>query len=370
MGNFVIFFAVAIIVFFLIHCYLYWQIAAGLALSGAARTALKIVFFFLAASFFAGEAAARWSDALWAKAFYVIGTTWFGIMGIALTCLGTAHLLRLFRFFSRHGLTVFALAMTASITIFSLWNVSRGPVTKTIQLYSAKVPAANSGFSIIQLSDLHLNLCKSPRWLEKIVQEVNSHKPDIIVITGDLLDADVRKNRRFYAELQNLHSKYGIYAVSGNHEMYSGINAFYATASELHIRILDNTYVFIAGFVKLAGIDWRLGQAVMEDREKLRDKLLLSPQEKSYTVLLSHLPDVFVKSAPQGIDLQLSGHTHAGQIPPMDAIVRIKYTYPYGLYQQKNSYLYTTSGTDVWGPAMRFLSRAEIVKIVLNRAEQ
>jgi len=119
--------------------------------------------------------------------------------------------------------------------------------------------------------------------------------------------------------------------------------------------------------IELVGIDDKTDKRFSGIGSDLK-LALKNCDSKKLIVLLSHQPDIFDEAEKSGVVLQLSGHTHAGQIPPMDLIVLFAFKYPYGLYQKKSSYLYTTSGTGIWGPPMRFFSRCEIVKIILEPA--
>ena len=227
------------------------------------------------------------------------------------------------------------------------------------------LPEKFSGFTIVQLSDIHLNLLRSEKWLSQIVDKTNNLKPDIIVITGDLIDSELGEVKRFSSILKNLKSKYGVYAVAGNHEFYARYEKFLALAKESNIIILKNEKVTVAGAIELAGIDDETGKRFSQSGSNL-EKVLKDCDFRKPVILLSHQPDVFDEAVKFGVDLQLSGHTHAGQIPPMDLIVQFYFKYPYGLYRKNSSYIYTTSGTGTWGPPMRLFTRDEIVKIILK----
>ena len=169
----------------------------------------------------------------------------------------------------------------------------------------------------------------------------------------------------FCDTLKKLKSRHGVFAVTGNHEFYAGINMFMDVAKNSNITVLRNEKITIADSIELAGIDDKAGTRFSEVGSDLK----LALKNIDFTkpvILLSHRPDIFNEAEKSGVDLQLSGHLHAGQIPPMDLIVMLAFKYPYGLYRKNGSYLYTTSGTGIWGPPMRLFSRCEIVKIVLE----
>jgi len=241
-------------------------------------------------------------------------------------------------------------------------------VLKEIRIPLAKLPPELDGFTLVQLSDLHIDLSKSSSWLDNLVARTNRLNPDLIVITGDLIDTDICRLDGICAILRKLKARYGVYAVTGNHEFYAGIPLFLKTAAAAHLTVLRNAGVSIAGAIELAGID---------DAHEAERFEHISPQEslaaafsridfRKPLILLSHQPDVFDLARGMGADLQLSGHTHAGQIPPMDLLVRILFEYPFGRYQRGAAFLYTTCGTGFWGPPMRLFSKSEIVKVVLK----
>ena len=191
--------------------------------------------------------------------------------------------------------------------------------------------------------------------------------PDLIVITGDLIDTDICRLDGFCEILRGLKAKYGVYAVTGNHEYYTGIPLFMKIAANSNIEVLRNTNVLIAGVIELAGIDDAHEAEQFENispKENLESALPKVDFRKP-VILLSHQPDVFDLARDMGVSLQLSGHTHAGQLPPFDLLVQILFEYPFGLYKRGTSYLYTSCGAGFWGPPMRLFTKSEIVKFIL-----
>ena len=336
-------------------------------LSAGIRSWLRILFLLLGMSFFLGEFLTRRFATVWVKPVVYIGTIWFGTIFIALTIFFIIDILRLcfhsqsFRYYS----TIVGLVALCIMSIYSVYNGTRRPVVKPVQIKIQKLSDDLNGFRIVQLSDLHLNFMKSKRWLEGVVEKTNELKPDLIVITGDLVDADLCKFREFCVVLKQLNAKYGVFAVTGNHEYYAGIDMFSEIARDSNITVLRNQKTTIADVIELVGIDDKAGKSFSETGPDLT-KAMRDCDLTKLVILLSHQPDVFDKAVDLGVDLQLSGHTHAGQILPIDLIVMCYFKYPYGLYHKNSSYIYTTSGTGTWGPPMRFSSRSEIVKIILT----
>jgi len=368
--HFVVFLSIFLSVYFGMHYFVFTRIAGGLALSGAARTALKVLFFAAGLTLILTEFLTHRGAAGWLKPFAEFGYIWLGVLSIALSLFLVTEILRIF-FQSpafRYNSTVIALVLLAASSTYSLINVAAGPVLRELKIKTDKLPAGTNSFTIVQLSDLHVDMLTTPAWLEGIVSRTNALEPDVVVITGDLIDSNICDNPLLCASLRDLKTRYGVYAVSGNHEYYTGMEKFYNTARGGNFTIIDGRKV-MAGAVELVGISDLASARAVKAESDIKSALGSAPAAgpAMFSVLLSHRPDTFDAAAKLGIDLQLSGHVHAGQIPPMDLIVMLAYKYPYGFYRQGNSYAYTTSGTGIWGPPMRLFSRSEIVKIVLER---
>jgi len=351
-----------------IHYYVYSRIAGGLMLSAAACLYLRTFFLAAAFSFLLSEFLSRYIDYFWIKPLIYFGSLWLGILSISVTVFLITDIIRIF-FHSqnlRYYLTLISLASILVLSAVSVLNALRSPLIKELEIKSRKLPQELSGFTIVQLSDTHLYFVSSEKQFEKIVRQTNGINADIIVITGDLVDSDISRQVKLYALLKEFKSKYGVYAVTGNHENYSGIDKFIKLTNDSGITVLRNEHRVVADSIELAGIDDTHDQRNFDVVDNIKSALKNCDFKKP-VILLSHQPDVFDEAVKMGVDLQLSGHTHAGQIPPMDIITMFYFKYPYGLYRKNSSYLYTTSGTGIWGPPMRLFSRSEIVKITLKK---
>lgn len=349
-------------VYFGMNYYVYNRIVNGLMLFGKVRQYLKIFFLIAGLSFILGQLL---SQKLPVYPLLYLGAFWLGIISISFTIFILKDILGLFLPNQTKFLTLFALFAIFLISVFSVSNAAQEAKIKEIEIKIRKLPLKLSGFSVVQLSDLHLGRLTAKTWLESIVNKTNKLKPDLIAITGDLADEDIRKFDGFCEILQQLKAKYGIFAVTGNHEFYLEIDKFLEIAQELNITVLRNEKITLANTIELVGIDDNTGRRF----SKVGSDLQLATRNCDFqkpVILLSHQSDIFDEAVKFGIDLQLSGHNHAGQIPPLDLLRNIFFKYPYGLYQKNSSYLYTTAGTGTWGPPMRFLSRSEIIKITLK----
>ncbi|MCK4533247.1 metallophosphoesterase [bacterium] len=344
-----------------IHYYVCLRIISGLTLTPLAGTYLRLFFLFAALSFVLGKLLSRYFSV---GPLVYFSSVWMGVIAIAFSLFLLKDIAGLF--FIRHNkfLTIITLILVFFISVFSLYNAAGEVKIKEIRIPTKKLPSVKSEFSIVQLSDLHLNSLTSIQWLQSIIDKTNKLNPDLIVITGDLIDQGIHNFENLYQPLKRLKSKYGVIAITGNHEFYAGVNHFLEIAKQSNILVLRNEKISLADTVEIIGIDDETSRRFSEKGPNLKQAMKDCDLNKP-VILLSHQPKYFREAVKSGIDLQLSGHTHAGQIPPMDLIVWLVFKYPWGLYQFKNSYIYTTCGTGTWGPPMRLFSRSEIVKITL-----
>lgn len=354
--------AVFATVYFWMGHFIYSRLAAGLFEEGArAALILRVVLFLCSMTFFLGMFYRAWSPLFILLRF---GNVWLGLSAIAVTVL----LLKLpldfaFPDFIR-PITFGAVALIIGVSAYSLYNVTQPLRVWKMNLKSDKLPIGSQGIKLVQISDLHLSRLKSPEWLQEVISVVNSLEPDVIVITGDMIDDNMEGLKDFVPVMKGFRSKHGVFAVAGNHDHYVGIHNMLEFEKAGGVRILNNEMVNIAGTINLLGVD-------DEDPEIISHYTpFLEKTAKTATfpvVLLKHRPTWFDEAEHAGVFLQLSGHTHAGQIPPLDLIVRLGFAYPYGLYKRGASYIYTTCGTGTWGPPMRLFSHSEVVVITISR---
>jgi predicted MPP superfamily phosphohydrolase len=252
---------------------------------------------------------------------------------------------------------------------YSLYNASRVPVVREVTIPLKKLPEEMSGFTIVQVSDVHLGDLVSPSWFEKTVEKINSLNPHLIVITGDLIDKGIGDGNRFLDSLKKLDARFGKFAVTGNHEYYNNrLHIFLDIAKKAGIQVLRNNSVTINGGIQLVGMNnWIAGRYDEDDYPPSMNLAMRHVDKRKPVIMLYHSPEMFEPGIERGVDLQLSGHTHAGQIPPLNLISYLREDYFYGLYREGESYIYVTSGTGLYSTPMRLFSRNEIARITLTR---
>ena len=266
------------------------------------------------------------------------------------------------------ALGVAALALGAGA--FALVSCLRGPEVKRIDVALPDWPEALDGFRIVQISDIHIGPLLDRRFARWLVERCNGLEPDVVAITGDLVDGPVHHLAEEVAPFKELSARHGVYFVTGNHDHYSDARSWVPEVASLGIRVLRNERVTIeergAAF-ELAGVDDHQGTFEPGWREDL-DRALEGCPPEAPVVLLAHDPRTFKKASARGVALQLSGHTHGGQIWPFRYFVYLATRWVSGLYREGRSQLYVSRGTGFWGPPMRLFAPAEITELVLSRA--
>ncbi|MCK4763878.1 MAG: metallophosphoesterase [Candidatus Aminicenantes bacterium] len=360
--TFVLFILIACSIYFLMHYVVFKVLVKNLTLPARWTKGVKLFFLFSGLSF---PAAMFLSRGLKFHLLNHYAFIWLGVIAISFFfSLVSWPVFKIFPGKSRPAATA-ALILISIISAYSLFNGSRLPAVKKINLSLKNLPREMDGFSIVQLSDLHIESYKSKKVLAHIVAATNALKPGLIVITGDLIEGNILEDSFLVEQLRKLKAVHGVLAVTGNHEFFAGIDNFMALGEKTGITILRNRMIKVADVLQIVGID--------DDEAKRSvhtgldpETLLKACDPQKPVILLYHRPSGFDDAVAKGVDLQLSGHTHAGQIPPMDLLVQLVYKYPAGLYKKKEAYIYTSPGTGYWGPPMRFLNRAEITHIVLK----
>lgn len=245
-----------------------------------------------------------------------------------------------------------------------------GPVpVKRVRIALPRWPASLSPYTIAQISDLHVGPTLGRRFVLGVVEKIERMKPDLIVITGDLADGSVKELASDLDPLSRLRARDGVYFVTGNHEYYSGVDAWVAFLRARGIRVLRNERVSIgeAGGFDLAGVEDFHAHGPDPEHHPDLPRALAGRDPGRPLILLAHQPRAVVEASSLGVDLQISGHTHGGQIFPFHLIVNLTQPFLAGLHQLGRAHIYVSRGTGEWGPPMRLLAPREITRIELIR---
>lgn len=259
--------------------------------------------------------------------------------------------------------------LALGVTLVGFINARRLARVVKVEVPIAGLPAALHGYSIAQISDIHVGPTIKRGYIEGIVARVNGLEADAIVITGDLVDGSVSRLRPHTAPLARFQARDGVFVVTGNHEYYSGADAWIAELRRLGLTVLLNEHV----------VRERGGHAVMLAGVTDYAAHLFNPAHRSdpvaagrgassnvkVKILLAHQPRSAPAAAAAGFDLQLSGHTHGGQFFPWSLFVPLQQPFVAGLARLGDLWVYTSRGTGYWGPPKRFGAPSEITHLVL-----
>ncbi|BDT86806.1 metallophosphoesterase [Nocardia cyriacigeorgica] len=242
-------------------------------------------------------------------------------------------------------------------------NVLSGPAVKRMTVLLPKLPPEADGFRITLVSDLHVGPALGRSFTRRVVDAVNGTDPDLIAVAGDLVDGRVADLRSTVAPLADLRARLGTYYVTGNHEYYSGADEWVEHVQELGMRVLMNSRVELPGF-DLAGVDDLEGEA--EGRGPDVAAALAGRDPSRACVLLAHQPVIIHDAVDHGVDLQLSGHTHGGQLFPGNLIADLANPTLAGLERYGDTQLYVTRGAGAWGPPVRVAAPSDITVLELR----
>ncbi|MEP7058227.1 MAG: metallophosphoesterase [Caldimonas sp.] len=255
------------------------------------------------------------------------------------------------------------------VTLLGLVNARRTAAVVSVDVPIVDLPEALHGFTIAQISDVHVGPTIKRDYLDSIVGAVNRIGADMVAVTGDLVDGPVERLAGHVAPLARLVSRHGTFFVTGNHEYYSGAPAWIAELRRLGLQVLLNEHVVLrhgAASVVVAGVtDFGAHHYGERYRSDPQAALAGAPADAPVRVLLAHQPRSAMAAADAGFDLQLSGHTHGGQFLPWNFLVRLQQPFTAGLHRWRALWVYTSRGTGYWGPPKRFGAPSEITRLRL-----
>ncbi|MCQ4260922.1 metallophosphoesterase [Stutzerimonas stutzeri] len=269
------------------------------------------------------------------------------------------------------GSALAVIVAVVAVTLFGLLNARRTARVVERDIVLRDLPAGLEGFNIVQLSDIHVGPTIKHGYIDAIVSRVNELSPDLIVITGDLVDGSVADLAHDIAPLAQLKARHGVYVVTGNHEYYSGADSWITEFERLGMRVLLNRHVQLEhGDAKLvlAGIADYSAELFRPSHKSDPVAAFAGAPSDVPRILLAHQPRSAKAATEVGCDLQLSGHTHGGQFWPWMHFVRWQQPWVAGLQRVGDMQIYISRGTGYWGPPLRFGAPSEIARIRLVSA--
>jgi uncharacterized protein len=382
----------------LVHAFVGWRLAPELAAPWAWALGVGLVFSVVLMPL--GLMSSRVARQPWADRWSWVGLVLMGLFSslFVLTALRDVLLL-LGWVIDATGLATVQLAswrnlsaqavplLALGITLLGFLNARRTPAIKRVDVPIAGLPAALHGFTLAQISDVHVGPTIKRGFLQRVVNKVNTLGADVVAITGDLVDGKVAELAAHVAPLAGLQSRHGTFFVTGNHEYYSGAHAWIVELRRLGLTVLMNEHVVLhhcknanltvdaqddsqlMAPVVLAGVaDYSAHHFDPSHRSDPALAMRGAPVSAAVRVLLAHQPRSAQAAHAAGFDLQLSGHTHGGQFWPWNLFVPLQQPFTAGLNKLHKLWVYTSRGTGYWGPPKRFGAPSEITALRLVAA--
>mgnify|MGYP000126746634 CR=1 FL=1 len=351
------------------HYLLYRSALHFFGISGSqGRRIVGLALFLLPASFFLTAFLSRRLDLDVLRPLVLVSHLWLGI--------GLALLLSFALAWMGWGLSrwhnprpspvafgVAALLLTAACSAYGIWNAST-PRVNSVTVRMSNLPPPWIGRTIVQLSDVHLGPIHGKAFLERVVRMVNAQQPAIVLITGDLYDGEDHNLEQFNPLLDSIEAPLGVYFVTGNHETYVGLDHALGALARTRITVLNDQLAEIDG-LQIVGLSYPPAGFSRNMAAVISKLSGFDPSRPS--ILLYHSPTQLQEVKSVGIRLQVSGHTHSGQLFPLNLITRLIYgKYHHGLHEEDGFAVYTSYGTGTWGPLMRTSGHSEITVLRLE----
>jgi uncharacterized protein len=302
--------------------------------------------------------------------FEHIGAAWIGLLFLLLVCIFAVDVVTGFGFFFRSLVPMLrGLALIAGVVlaIVATGQALRAPVVRDYEVRMQNLPPESDGMVVVAASDTHVGAVLGLPWLQDRVAQVQSLKPDLILLVGDIVEGDEASQRKLLPGLRGFSAPMGVWAVTGNHEYYAGVDHCVRVLQEAGIHVLRDRWTELKPGLVLAGLD-----DLTTRRRSAKGKDLVTPalagRPPGATILMSHTPWETKQASQAGVGLMLSGHTHNGQIWPFTYLVKLVYPQVYGDYKIGGMTLIVCRGTGTWGPRMRLWKRSELLRITLRRA--
>ncbi len=387
--NFIFFLLISAIIIISIHYYLWNKLFKNTGLTGTIRIIgiviiIGLPIYFIVAMISSQNLSYKFSQPLLWGAYF-----WLGVMMLLLFSFLFTDVIKIipysyFKFSNSNELfdpdrrkfiaKITALGVSSIVMIISgisVINYYKPAFVKKMNISLKELPEIFNGFKIVQISDLHIGQLMTKSTLEKIVNQVNDLKPDIVAITGDLVDGSIKILANEISPLKNLKAKNGVYFVTGNHEYYSGVENWIYEIEKLGINVLSNeNFEITKGKAEdkfyIVGVNDHEAKRFGDKYAPDFNKAFSGIEKDKIKILLAHQPVVMKEAAEYNTDLVLAGHTHGGQIWPFNYLVYLQQPYLKGLYKLADTKLYVNQGTGCWGPPMRLGSKNEITEILLR----
>ena len=379
--NYIIFFSIFFAVYGLVNYYIYIRGLHSIPQNSSYRNYYIPIFLFISLAFITGRLLERvWTSPL-SDALIWIGSFWLGAMLYFVLILLCIDILRLVN----HFVTIFPSFITANYAQAKQYAAysttllvgililvgsinARSPRINALNLTVSKKVDREQLLNIVMVSDIHLGTIIGKHKFDKIVDIINSLNPDLVLFPGDIVDEDVASiiNDNVGESFKRIKSKYGIFACTGNHEYISGVEESCSFLLKNGIMVLRDTNVLVNNSIYLIGREDRMVRRLSNKSRKSFPELLQNIDNNFPIIVMDHQPFDLDETAKYGIDLQLSGHTHNGQLWPLNYIAEKIYEVSWGYLKKGDTHFYVSCGVGTWGPPVRLGNTPEIVNIKLK----
>lgn len=382
---FVVFFTIFIALYTLINSYMFirgWQV---LPADSSLRLPYAIIFWTFALSFIAGRFLERIAITPFSTAVVWIGSFWFAAFAYFTLALLVIDFLRLANYivpFFPSFVTadiaktkiVVAIGLSAVVLLALVAGFlnARSPQVKVLQIHIPKQADSLKILNIAVASDIHLGTIIGRERLNAIVEKINGLHADLVLFPGDIVDEDLAPviNQNLGETLRTIKAKYGVYAVTGNHEYIGGVEKASKYLMDHGIKVLRDEVTTVDGNIVLVGREDRSISQFSGTKRKPLSELMAGVDKRFPIILMDHQPIGLNEAVEQGADLQLSGHTHHGQIWPFNAITNAVYEVSWGYKKKGQTQFYVSSGVGTWGPPVRLGNTPEIIHLQLTFGTQ
>lgn len=263
------------------------------------------------------------------------------------------------------------IVVATALSSLGFYNAHVRLLTKQTQIPVKNLHPHLQNFKIVQISDVHIGPTIKERFLRRVVKKINAQNPDVVVITGDLVDGPAATLKHHLKPLADIKSQYGTYYVTGNHEYYSGVLSWLPEIESLGIHVLLNANKKIqVGEAQLliAGVTDLTAGSMIKSHQTNPKRAMEGGENCDYKILLAHQPNSIYEANAVGFDLQISGHTHGGQFFPGNFLIYFAQKFVAGLHRYKGTQIYVSRGTGYWGPPFRLGAPSEISVLSLQNA--
>lgn len=378
--DFLIFLSIVLLVYFLINSYIILRVNSTLRYNQTLRTMFLSALVFLIIAYPMGRLLQNFFQNIMVDFLLFAGAFYMGMMVYLLFATLLIDILRLINSFAPIFPSFISNnpVKTAQITFWTVLTLvigttvighinARLPRIRTFEIQINKPANQLKQLIVVAMTDIHLGTIVRHSTLENLVEKVNNLNPDLILLPGDIVDEDVSTvmEQNMAASLRKLKAPYGVFGVTGNHEYFGGVQKSVDYIQKGNVRILQDTTVKIANAFYLIGRKDRTGKSFGDKRKPLNE-ILDGVDKKLPLILMDHQPFHLEEAEQNGIDLQLSGHTHHGQLFPFNLITKKVYEKSWGYLRKRQTQYYVSCGVGTWGPPIRIGNRPEILRFKLN----